>query len=610
MKGPLRDAGEMLRAAYAAHPGGFVGLIAIQLSQAVLAPAGAWLLASLIERIGRRSSAVAIGDRFWLVLAALLAVASVERLLAPLQSFLSAESGRRLLVHVQSRVYGKINSIVGLSPFEDPRLHDTIHIVAQRASHGPGEALGLLLRLSGGFLTVASYLGLLLALSPLLGAVLVLSLVPHLATQIRMSRQRAGLWFDNSLRQRRASYLGMLLTDATFAKEVRVFGLGAHFLGRLQATYEEIHAAERRQQRGEIRNQAQLALLASLVTGGALVVVAVRAFEGALGVDKVILYISALAALQSALTTMVTAWAGIHESLLFQQQYRDLMALPSTLAVPSRPRAVRRLKAGIEFRGVSFRYGGQGPSILRDVNFTVPRGHCLALVGANGAGKTTIAKLLTRCYDPTEGQVLWDGTDIREFDPADLRKHIAAIFQDFIHYEMTAYENIALGDLDAFDRRDAVRRAAAQAGADAVIGRLPKQYDTVLSRWLTEDDRGVDLSGGEWQKIALARMLMRAGDLMILDEPTAALDPESEYELYRRFVELVSGRTSLLISHRLSTVRMADRIAVLRGGTIAEIGSHAELMAAGGTYAGLYAMQAEQYAGAVGDSPPQETWRG
>jgi ATP-binding cassette subfamily B protein len=213
-------------------------------------------------------------------------------------------------------------------------------------------------------------------------------------------------------------------------------------------------------------------------------------------------------------------------------------------------------------RNVSFRYTEEHPWVLRELNLIIPAGKCLALVGANGAGKTTLVKLLTRLYDPTEGQILWDGIDIREFRPEELRSRIGAIFQDFMQYSLTAQENIGLGDVENIKNLSRIHNAAVKAGVHTAINNLPQGYQTILSRWLGDDDSGVDLSGGEWQKIAIARMFMRDADLLILDEPTSALDAQAEYETYNRFVNLMAKRTSLLISHRFSTVRMADTIAV------------------------------------------------
>jgi ATP-binding cassette subfamily B protein len=225
-------------------------------------------------------------------------------------------------------------------------------------------------------------------------------------------------------------------------------------------------------------------------------------------------------------------------------------------------------------------------------NLTIAPGEKIALVGPNGAGKTTLIKLLTRLYDPTEGAILLDGVDLRDYDPEDLRRRIGVIFQDFVKYQLSARENIGFGQIDRLDDQPRIDDAAERGGADAVVAELPEGMDTMLGRWF---DKGNELSGGQWQKIALSRAFMRDGEVLVLDEPTSALDAEREYEIFQRFRELTEGKIAVLISHRFSTVRMADRIAVVEDGHISELGSHAELVAHGGTYARLFELQAEGY---------------
>ena len=252
----------------------------------------------------------------------------------------------------------------------------------------------------------------------------------------------------------------------------------------------------------------------------------------------------------------------------------------------------KSLKQGLEFRHVWFRYPGRADWALRDLNLVVAPGEKLALVGQNGAGKTTLIKLLTRLYDPTEGQVLLDGVDLREYDPDELRSRIGVIFQDFVRYQLSAKENIGFGQIDRLDDQARLLSSAERGGADEVVAELPEGMETMLGRWF---DKGHELSGGQWQKIALSREFMRDSEVLVLDEPTAALDAEREYEIFQRFRDLTAGKIAVLISHRFSTVRMADRIAVVENGQISELGSHDELLARGGTYARLFEMQAEGY---------------
>jgi ATP-binding cassette, subfamily B, bacterial len=285
--------------------------------------------------------------------------------------------------------------------------------------------------------------------------------------------------------------------------------------------------------------------------------------------------------------------AQLYENGLFMDNLFGFLELMPQMTSAEQPRdAPRPIRAGIEFRGVSFRYPGREEWVLRDVNLHIAPGEKLALVGANGAGKTTMVKLLTRLYDPTEGRILLDSADLREYDLDDLRERIGVIFQDFQHYQATARENIGFGQIYALDDEPRIVEAALRGGADEVIATLPQGYNTMLGNWF---EKGYELSGGQWQKMALGRAFMRDGEVLVLDEPTAALDAEREYEIFQRFRELTAGKIALLISHRFSTVRMADRIAVLEGGHLTELGTHQELLALGGTYARLFNMQAEGY---------------
>ena len=255
-------------------------------------------------------------------------------------------------------------------------------------------------------------------------------------------------------------------------------------------------------------------------------------------------------------------------------------------------RVPRPIRQGFEFRNVSFAYPGTERRVLRDFNFHLHPGERIALIGENGQGKTTVVKLITRLYDPTEGEILLDGVDLREYDLDDLHHEMGVIFQDFMRYEMTARDNIGVGRVERDSTEDEIERAAEKSLAASVIAKLPRHYDQMLGRRF---ETGVELSGGEWQRVALARAYLRDAQLLILDEPTAALDARSELEVFERFAELTEGKMALLISHRFSTVRMADRIVVLEGGRLVEQGRHEELMALGGRYAGMFEMQAASY---------------
>jgi ATP-binding cassette subfamily B protein len=283
----------------------------------------------------------------------------------------------------------------------------------------------------------------------------------------------------------------------------------------------------------------------------------------------------------------------LYESGLFMDNLFGFLGLrPQMIRSADARKAPHPIKHGIEFRNVSFRYPDREDWALRNINLHIGPGEKLALVGANGAGKTTLIKLLTRLYDPTEGEILLDGIDLREYDLDDLRDSIGVIFQDFVRYQVTARENIGFGQIKALEDEPRILSAAERGGADQVVAELPKGYDTILGRWF---EKGVELSGGQWQKMALGRAFMRDSEVLVLDEPTAALDAEREYEIFQRFRELTDGKIAILISHRFSTVRMADRIAVIENGQLTELGDHQELLDYDGVYAKLFNMQAEGY---------------
>ena len=318
-----------------------------------------------------------------------------------------------------------------------------------------------------------------------------------------------------------------------------------------------------------------------------------RTIAGRLGIGTFYFLTNAILQASSNIQQVFSTLSGIADQALF---LTDLLAFfemqPTIRSKPNALPAPRPIVRGFEFRNVSFRYPGSVRMVIKNLDFHLHPGERVALIGENGEGKTTIVKLLTRLYDPTEGQILLDGVDLREYDLEDLYHEIGVIFQDFMRYEMTARENIAIGRIEDLNHLELLQQAAKKSLADHVIARLPGQYDQMLGRRF---DGGVDLSGGEWQKVALARAYLRDAQVLILDEPTAALDARSEYEVFQRFAELTAGKMALFISHRFSTVRMADRIVVLEGGRIAEEGSHEQLTRRGGRYSEMFELQAASY---------------
>jgi ATP-binding cassette subfamily B protein len=582
-----------------AQPLCYVSLIIVIILQGLLPLGTAWVMKVLFDLLSQALLSHQVPPSFTqhliLLLCAQGGLIIVSQVISPLAQYLHVELERQLYLTVQATIYRKLSSFVGISYFEDSHIQNTIQLALRSAHESSLQSLSIATNLLQGTVTVMTFLAVVIALNPLLAGVIAIAVLPQLSLQLRFSDQRFGVAFNNSPKERLASYYGQALSWMTFAKEIRLFNLADYFLQSFTQVTREIQQTQRVQQLRELRWQLPLSLLASIVTTGAFAVVIFQAVTEHFSVGDVALYISAVVSIQGALLSIVGALSLLKESTLFYQRYRNLLALPQPLPLSASGQKVPSLTSGILLHDVSFRYSDDHPWVLRHVTLFLPAGQCLALVGINGAGKTTLTKLLARFYDPTEGQILWDGIDVRAFDPQELRQHMAAIFQDFVHYDLTAQQNIGLGSVAQMEKSDVVQQAAIKAGIHERILAFPQGYQSFLGRWLAYPHAGVELSGGEWQKIALARLFMRDAALLILDEPTASLDAQAEYDLYAHFREIMKGRTSLLITHRFSTVRMADQIVVLEHGHITECGTHNELLARQGTYANLYTRQAEAY---------------
>ena len=505
-----------------------------------------------------------------------------------------------------------------LAFFEDSTSYDLLRRAQQGASSRPLFMVSGVFGLIQTAIAFISMIALLIALSPILALVALVAPIPAFIADTRYGWRGYSFARWASPLRRRMDYLTTLVTTDTYAKEVKLFGLGPYFIDR----FRQLSTVYQDRQRGIVVTRYFVGFFWSTITtlAGSLtyLYVALQAIAGKLTLGDLTLFTQAASSVQGSVQGLLGGAGSMYENNLYLNDLFELLATPvgiegaagdGTAATERRtaPTATLGLdldavRGELTFEGVTFRYPGREEDALHDVGFTIAPGETVAIVGRNGAGKSTLIKLVTRLYDPTAGRILLDGTDLREFDPADLRQLIGGMFQDYVTYQASAAENIGLGELGNIEDREAIEAAARKGGADSLLDRLPDGWDTPLGKWF---DGGVELSGGEWQKIALGRAFMRDARILLLDEPTSALDAQAEFELFARLRSLARGRTAIYISHRFSTVRQADRILFLEHGRLVEQGTHEELMALGGRYAQLFTLQAAAYTGEPVELPDE-----
>lgn len=547
------------------------------------------LIIDLVVR-GIRHQSVDI-TLIWKLLAAEAGLAILSDLLGRGITLVDSLLGDRFTNHVSLRLMAHANTL-DLTSFEDPVFYDKM----ERARRMTTARMGMLASLAGmaqQLLTLVSMLSAVVVFSPWLLLLLVASIVPVFLGETKFAALSYSMLYRYTPERRELDYLRYLGASNASAKEVKIFGLGNYLTQRSRGLFERFYAENRHLAIRRAVQGGALGLAPTLAYYAAYILILLRALSGRLSVGDLTLVAGAFSRSRSIMEGLVGGLTSVSEQALYLKDlFEYFETTPSIASKPDAIPAPRPIRDGFEFQDVSFAYQGSDTLVLDHVNFRFGPEEKIALVGENGAGKTTLVKLLARLYDPSGGRILLDGVDLRDYRVEDLRQEIGVIFQDYMRYDMLANENIGFGRINELANESRILRSAQKSLADPVIAHLPKGYQQMLGRRF---DNGVDLSTGQWQKIALARAYMRDAQILILDEPTASLDSRAEFEVYQRFVELTIGKMAVLISHRFSTVRMADRIFVLDGGRITEQGSHHQLVALGGKYAELFEMQAAGY---------------
>ncbi|MBE3088402.1 MAG: ABC transporter ATP-binding protein [Chloroflexi bacterium] len=482
---------------------------------------------------------------------------------------------------------------VDLEYYESAQYYDTLHRAQREAPSRPMSIVNGLAQIGQSGISLIAIAGLLLSFNWIVAIILFTAVISGTAVRLRYTGTMYRWQREQTSTERQAGYLNWMLTDSSYAKEIRLFDLGPLFIRRFRDVRRKLRngriAITRRRSIADFAAQA----FATVAIYGSYAYVAYQAVSGKITYGELVMYYQAFLRVQGFLQGILGSLAGLYEDNLFLSNLYEFLDLKRTVSEPVHARPVPQpMQHGIVLDHVSFQYPTGTRKVFEDISLTIRPGEVVALVGENGSGKTTLIKLLCRLYDPTGGNITIDGVDLRQFETKALRNEIAIIFQDYAHYYLTARENIWFGNTALPPDHESIIAAARHSGADDVISSLPHGYETILGKWFED---GEELSIGEWQKVALARAFMRDAQIIVLDEPTSSMDAKAEYEVFQSFRQLVSGRTAILISHRFSTVRMADRIYVLKHGSIIEGGTHEELINRQGVYADLFERQAQSY---------------
>ncbi len=520
---------------------------------------------------------------FWITLAGAAALCiALSRSL----SDLAAEAQSQKVTDFISDILHAQSIAVDLGYYEDPRYYDTLHLAQQQAPYRPARIVNGLVQIGQNGVALAGILVLLFSFNWLVALVLFAAAFPGAIVRLVYARKLYDFESKQAATERRAWYYHWVLTDPGHAKEMRLFNLGPFFKGRFRDIRRELREGKLSlsARRSLIDLAAQVFATAAIF--GTFAYICYQTIVGTVTIGGLVMYYMGFQSGLGFLQGILRGLAGLYEDSLFLTGLYQFLDLKPQIVAPPEPHIIPpKINDGLSFQKVSFTYPGSAREALKDINLVLSPGKVIALVGKNGSGKTTLIKLLCRLYDPSEGGIKLEGIDLRQMDPISWRKEISVIFQDYVHYLLTVRENISVGDIGRTPSQDEIIRAAVLSGADPLIRNLPHGYDTILGHGF---QGGRELSTGEWQKVALARAFLRDARIIVLDEPTSSLDPLAEAELFSGFRRIIEGRSAILISHRFSTVKMADYIYVMDKGGIIEHGTHDELLSAGGHYAFMY----------------------
>lgn len=580
-----------VRLVWQATPGWTLANLLMQIIQGILPLAALYLMKLIVDGVMLSMTAADKTESFSQVMF-FIGIAAGIALLYALCQLLANMANQAMSLAVTDHVFDLMHAKsveVDLEYYENPQYFDTLHRAQQEGPYRPTAIVNDLVRLVQNSVTLIAMAGLLITLHWIIAVILFVAVLPGIFVRIHYSNKLFQWQRQRTTTERQASYLNWILTGDIYAKEVRLFGLGDLLIERFSKLQKQLRVEKlilsQKQSMADFMAQTS----ATIAVFGSFAYIAYKTVYGHITLGDMVMFFQAFQRGLNAMRDLLGGMASLYEDNLFLSNLFDFLKLRPKVKESAHPTPLPiPIQQGIVFDSVSFQYPSTTRKVLEDISLTIAPGETVALVGRNGCGKTTLAKLICRLYDPQHGSISFDGIDLKEFEIRLLRREISVLFQDFVKYYLTANENIWFGNVDQPVDEQRIQTAADQAGVDELIRQLPHGYETILGKWF---DNGEELSRGEWQKIALARAFLRKSQIILLDEPASSLDPRAEYEVFQRFKDLAAGATAIFISHRLSTVKMADRIFVMEKGKIVESGSYDELMEKKGSFAYLFDMQ-------------------